>query len=328
MTMDSNNKIFEAALGITVPWYIERIEFEMEKKRLNIHIDFKRRSTFPSSDPAFEGQYKAYDTKQKTWRHLNFFEHECYLHCRTPRIQPKPGKTELISPPREGKSSGFTLLFEAFALELCRYYMPVLCVSAILGADDGKLWRMIEKYVDLARVDEDLSELQKVGMNETSRAKHHKYVTLFADLEDKRTVFVAEGKGHETVKDFAQDLKAHNADPLNITDMSCDMSPAFIKGVKETLPEAKITFDKFHIQKLINEAADRVRRQEVASQPLLVRTRYIFLKNKEKLTEYERKKLKELPLPSLNLKSIRALNIRESFQNIYKAGLKKSSRFY
>jgi transposase len=48
------------------------------------------------------------------------------------------------------------------------------------------------------------------------------------------------------------------------------MSPAFIKGVKENVPEAEITFDKFHIIKLSNEAVDEVRREQ-GSYKLLVK---------------------------------------------------------
>ena len=77
--------LFETALGIVAPWHIERIEFDPKIKQLDIHISFQRGATFPSAKCG--GEYKAYDTKDKTWRHLNFFEHECYLHCRTPRIR-------------------------------------------------------------------------------------------------------------------------------------------------------------------------------------------------------------------------------------------------
>ena len=77
------------------------------------------------------------------------------------------------------------------------------------------------------------------------------------------------GKDHKTVEAFTDDLKAHNGNPDQISDVSCDMSPAFIKGVRETLPNAKITFDKFHVLKLINEAVDQVRREEAVTQPLL-----------------------------------------------------------
>jgi transposase len=85
--------------------------------------------------------------------------------------------------------------------------------------------------------------MTSVGMDETSRAKGHDYVTLFVDLKERRTTFVAEGKDHKTVEAFADDLKIHKGSPGQISDVSCDMSPAFIKGVSETLPEAKITFD-------------------------------------------------------------------------------------
>ena len=97
------------------------------------------------------------------------------------------------------------------------------------------------------------------------------------------------------------------------------MSKAFIKGVGEYLPNAKITFDKFHILKLINTAVDTVRKEEVKDQPILKKSRYVLLKNNKNLNRKQRTKLDELSLPKYNLKSIRALHIRENFQEIYKA---------
>ncbi len=118
---------------------------------------------------------------------------------------------------------------------------------------------------------------------------------------------------------FVEDLTKHPGDGNKITDVSCDMSPAFIKGVKENLPIAKITFDKFHIVKIINEAVDEVRRQEAAKNPLLKGSRYIFLKNEKNLTAAQLDKKNELKLSTLNKKLFRALNLRESFQQIYAA---------
>ena len=312
------NKIFEAALSINEPWYIKEVKFDPAKKRLDLYVDFRRGSTFKVDKPGYDGSYKAYDTVDKTWRHLNFFQHESYLHCRTPRIKYDKDKIKLIDPPWAGKSPGFTLLFEALIMQLCAH-MPVNTVCGVINENKNKIWRMLEKYIDMARKNEDFSGLTVVGMDETSRAKGHDYVTLFVDLKERRTIFVTEGKGHETVKAFADDLNAHNGSPDQISDVSCDMSPAFIKGVRETLPHAKITFDKFHILKLINEAVDQVRREEAATQPLLKKTRYIFLKNERNLTKNQRETLEELQLPRLRIKSVRALRIRESFQDIYQA---------
>ena len=311
-------KIFEAALTIQPPWYIKDVQFDVELKRLDVYIDFKKGSTFSSTKSDHTSQYKVKDTSDKTWRHLNFFEHECYLHCRTPRIDIGGNKTEMILPPWAGVNSGFTLLFEAFVIELCAH-MPVHCVCQIIKEQDNKIWRLLEKYVDRALESGDYSCVTAVGMDETSRAKGHKYITLFVDMLKGKTIHVAEGKGHETVRDFVGVLESHNGDRNQITDASCDMSPAFIKGIDMFLPEASITFDKFHILKVINKAVDQVRREELVTQPILTNARYVLLKNEKNLTKNQKKKLEELQLPKLNLKSIRALHIRENFQEIYKA---------
>lgn len=311
-------RIFEAALAISPPWYIKDVQFDLSEKRLDIYIDFKKGSTFLSTLPECQGPYKVKDTQDKTWRHLNFFQHECYLHCRTPRIDMGGNKTELISPPWAGVNSGFTLLFEALVLELCAH-MPVHSVCQIINENDNKIWRLLEKYVDEALKTEDCSHITAVGMDETSRAKRHNYITLFVDMLKGRTVHVAEGKDHSTVESFVGFLESHNGDRNEIKDVSCDMSPAFIKGVREFLPEAKITFDRFHIVKIINDAVDQVRRDEVANQPILKKARYVFLKNSNNLTVNQKETLEKLQLSKLNLKSVRALHIRENFQEIYKA---------
>ncbi|TXL04081.1 ISL3 family transposase, partial [Methylococcaceae bacterium CS1] len=130
-------ELFQQALHINSPWLIKSIDFNAEEKRLDIQIDFKRGSTFADPDAGDNEvkQYKAYDTVQKTWQHLNFFEHACHLHARVPRIKRDDGKVRLIPTPWEGKVSGFTLLFEALLIQLCKA-MPVHNVSDLTGVSD------------------------------------------------------------------------------------------------------------------------------------------------------------------------------------------------
>lgn len=310
--------LFAAALNIELPFYVKEIDFNPEAKRLDIHIDFKRGSVFLYSKDGVNENCKAFDTKVKQWRHLNFFEHECYLNVRVPRVKLSDGKVKLLPMPWQGKNSGFTMLFEALILQLCKA-MPVNQVGELINESDDKLWRMLDKYVDTAREFEDFSDLESVGVDETSKKKHHDYITLFVDMIKRKTIFITEGKSNETVIDFVEDLEQHNGNADNIKDVSCDMSPAFIKGVNKNLPNAEITFDKFHILKIINQAVDKVRRAEAKENDLLKNTRYIFLKNHNNLTKKQSKKLTELSISKLNLKSIRALHIRENFQEIYNA---------
>lgn len=309
-------KVFEEALGVEEPWFISETRFDIEQKRLDVWIDFRVGTRFPLEEG--ETAHPVHDTRIKTWRHLNFFQHECYLHVRTPRVRTDDGRTIIVLPPWAGKMLGFTLLFEALLLELCRN-MPVHQVAMMTSVSDGKLWRLLELYVDAARFGEGCSEVSAVGMDETSVAKGHDYITLFVDMEQRRTIHIAEGKGSDTVRDFAVYLDEHSGKPEQITAVSCDMSPAFIKGVNENLENAEITFDKFHILKIINEAVDHVRRAEAKTNPLLRKTRYIFLKNEENLTDTQRAKKEELKLANLNLQSMEALRMRETFQQIYNA---------
>jgi transposase len=310
--------LFSQALGIVHPWKIDSVSFNSPEKRLDIHVSFERGSTFPYENPETGeiSHYKAYDTVLKTWRHLNFFEHTSYLHVKTPRIQPDEGGTKLILPPWSGVVAGFTLLFEAFALQICRS-MPIHQASKILQTTDHKLWKMIDGYVFKGLVVMDLSDIKCVGIDETSVKKGHDYISLFVDLKQSKTIFIADGKDHTTVKTFAEVLEDGGGKRTNITDISCDMSPAFIKGVREALPEAKITFDKFHILKVINEGVDAVRRSEIRTTPALKGARYALLKNDKNLTSKQRETRDRLS--QMNLKSMKALRMREAFQGIYKA---------
>jgi Transposase and inactivated derivatives len=221
-------------------------------------------------------------------------------------------------PDWSGLQNGFTLLFEALMLQLAKG-MPIHQVCQLVKISDHKLWSILDKYTEQTRALNDYSQVTTLGMDETSIAKGHDYVSLFVDLKRKKTLFVAQGKDNTTVKAFAEDFVAHGGKIEQVSDVSCDMSPAFIKGVKENLPEAKITFDKFHIVKVINEAVDEVRRMEAKTNPLLKGSRFIFLKNEENLTVTQREKKEELKLSGLNEKLFRALSLRETFQQIYSA---------
>jgi transposase len=313
-------EIFAKALSIAEPWYVADVIFEAERKKLTISVDFKKGSLFhyESEDKRISGDYKAYDTVEKEWRHLNFFEHECYLKARVPRVMDEDGKVHIVYPSWCGLMNGFTLLFEALIMQLAKA-MPIHQVSKITKESDYKIWNIVDKYVESTVELNDYSKLTAVGLDETSMSKGHDYVTLFVDLNKRRTIFVTKGKDAKTIEAFKLDLELHQGKVENIKDVSCDMSPAFISGLKKDFAEAQITFDKFHILKIINEAVDEVRRKESANNPLLKGSRYVFLKNDCNLTQEQQRMKQKLLLPKLNLKSAKALMIRESFQQIYLA---------
>ena len=98
--------------------------------------------------------------------------------------------------------------------------------------------------------------IRRLAVDETSKARGHDYITLVADTDERRVLFVTEGKDAETLTAFADDLVAHGGDPQAVESVSIDMSPAFIKGVAERLPNAQVTFDNFHVIAHANKAVE------------------------------------------------------------------------
>ena len=90
------NQLFAAALGITAPWFVETVDFDAGQRRLTIHVDFVPGSRFAHAKAA--GEHKVHDTQVKRLRHLNFFQHECYLEVRIPRVRLPDGKVALVEP--------------------------------------------------------------------------------------------------------------------------------------------------------------------------------------------------------------------------------------
>jgi transposase len=162
-------------------------------------------------------------------------------------------------------------LFEALALSLCQE-LPVRQAAELLRCSDKQLWRRIEYYVNAARALDDMSEVSIVGIDETSLRKGQHYITVVHDLKAKRLLFACEGRDHQTVQDFAQDLKAHGGDPAQIKHVCQDMSAAYAKGVGEALPEAQISYDRFHVIAMAQEAMDEVRREEMRTEAGAVKT--------------------------------------------------------
>lgn len=308
--------LFHLALGLDTPWFVSSSAFDVEKKRLDIKLDFPPGSTFCCPKCGRSG-LKAYDTSDSTWRHLNFFQHDAYLTARVPRVScPDCGILKLSTLPWARRESGFTLLFEAMIMVMAKS-MPVNVIASIIGEHDTRIWRIVTHYVEQARSQEDHSEVTTVGVDETASKRGHNYVTLFVDLAIPKVLFVTEGKDSSTVKRFRDDLAAHRGDPSQITEFCSDMSPAFIKGVTDNFPNAHLTFDKFHIMQVINNAVDEVRRQEQKERPELHKSRYIWLKNQENLKASQRAKLEQLSLRKLNLKTARAYQMRLAFQAFF-----------
>ena len=306
-------KLFEAALGITSPWYINGVDFDAEKKTLSIGVDFVAGSRF--SVQGVEGSHPAHDTVTKRYRHLNFFQHECYLEVRVPRIRLPDGGIRQVEPDWAGRLAGFTLLFEALIMMLCRE-MTFAAVSRLVGLSWHQVVAICKRYVDLGLAQADFSEVRRLAADETSKARGHDYITLVADADERRVLFVTEGREAETIREFAADFTAHGGDPKAIESISIDMSPAFIKGVTKYLPNARITFDKFHVIAHASTAVDKTRRIEQKIDPSLKGLRWKLLRDRASLKPDARADLDALVAQVTTKRTARAWLYKEQLREI------------
>jgi transposase len=306
-------KLFEAALGIVSPWYINGVEFDVAKKTLAIAVDFIAGSRF--SVPGVEGAHPAHDTVTKRYRHLNFFQHECHLEVRVPRVRLPDGGIRQVEPDWAGRLAGFTLLFEALIMAMCRE-MTFAAVSRLVGLSWHQVVAICKRYVELGLEQADFSEVTRLAADETSKAKGHDYITLVADADLRRVLFVTEGKDADTIKAFAADFTAHGGDPKAVESISIDMSPAFIKGVTKHLPNARITFDKFHVIAHASTAVDKTRRIEQKTDPSLKGLRWKLLRDRADLTPDARADLDALVAQVTTKRTARAWLYKEQLREI------------
>src|SRR5271166_2758577 len=238
--------LFQLALGLASPWMVTRSEFDAVDGRLDLCVDFPRGSRFACAQCGRDG-CAVHDTKEETWRHLDFFQHLTLLHARTPRVTCPECGVRKVATPWARAGSGFTLLFEACVLALAKT-MPIANAAERLGEHDTRLWRIVEHYVWRAVEKLDLSLVRRIAADETSARRGHDYISLFVDMARRKVVYVADGKDAATVKEFADFLEAHGGRREAVSDASIDMGAAFEAGIKENFPNAEITFDKFHDQ--------------------------------------------------------------------------------
>src|SRR5579864_6158653 len=307
------NKLFAAALGLVPPWYVQGVDFDVEKKQLAIQVDFEVGSRFAFAGET--GEHPVHDTKTKRYRHLNFFQHECFLDVRVPRVRLPDGSVRLVEPEWTGKLEGFTLLFEALVLMLCQN-LPFAVVARMVNLSWYKVHAICTRYVELSLEQADFSEVKAIAIDETSSRKGHEYLTLVVDMAKRRVVCVTEGKDAATIKAFANDLSEHNATPEQIESVSIDMSPAFIKGVNDNLPNARVTFDKFHVIAHATAAVDETRRQEQKTDPSLKGMRWPLLKDRSKLTAAQAADLDRLVAQYTTKRTARAWLYREQLRDI------------
>jgi transposase len=307
----TNTQLFTAALGLHRPWSVTSVDFkEVDGSILNelhIRISHDRQSTL---EPV-----SIHDHVEKTWEHLNFFQHRCYIHCSVPRIYDAEKKVKMMDVPWARSGSGFTLLFEAFALGLLQSGVSMSKAGKMLSVDGKLICRIMKHYVNKSLKEETLNAVEKIGIDETSVKKGHQYMTVVVSLDEKKVIGIAEGRDEFALGAALGEAEERGADVVSAKAVAMDLSPAYTAAVQNLLPNTQIVYDRFHLEQMVSKAVDEVRRIEASQNRDLRNSKYIFLRNESRLSKEQTERLHYLQItfPALG----EAHRLKEQFKEVW-----------
>jgi transposase len=258
-----------------------------------------------------------YDGRARRWRHLDLAGMQLELRYRLRRINCRKCGVVVELVPWADPGSWFTRDFEDMAGYLAQHSAKTVVASMMRLA-----WRTVGAIIERVvarRGPRDLLEgLTHIGVDELSYRRHHEYITVVVDHGSGRVVWAARGKNADTLRSFFRELGPERCSKLEA--VTIDMSAAYIAAVTEATPQAKVIFDKFHVQRLAHDALDQVRRteareaQEPEERTALKHSRFALQKNPWNLNDIEHQKVSQIQRTNRSL--YRAYLLKESLAAI------------
>ncbi|MCP4003316.1 MAG: ISL3 family transposase, partial [bacterium] len=240
---------------------------------------------------------------------------ETRIVARTPRADCKACGVKTIAVPWAEKHSRFTLLFEAFAIDVLLACGNIKAATGLLGITWDAAQRIMDSAVQRGLAKRETEKIEHVGMDEKSFRRRHNYVTVLVDLDGSRVLEVTEGRDEKAAN------KAWAAIPerqrKKVKAVAIDMWTAFRNAATKHAPQADIVHDKFHISKHLNDAVDKVRRKEHKAlkkdgDETLAGSKHSWLFNPENMKD--ERWLEFQSLKDSELKTSRAWAIKEQFR--------------
>jgi len=190
----------------------------------------------------------------------------------------------------------------------------------------------VKQIVEYGLENRQLDNIISIGVDEIKFGEGHKYLTLIYQLDKgiKRLLCIEKER---TVNSLLSALEALGEENLKKIKFVCsDMWRPYLKVIKDMLPNALNILDRFHVKKKLNDAVDDVRKAEVKQmkkdgfEPVLEKTKYCFLKNEENLTQKQKLKLDDVL--RLDLKSVKAYLLKNSFEIFWRYNSPRWAKWY
>ena len=321
-------ELYATILGLTPPWKVVAVDVDITEAQVTVKVD-PGPGPFPC--PECQTASPGYDRRPRRWRHLDTCQLRTWIEAEIPRVQcPQHGVKQIAIPWAE-PGSQFTLLLERLAIDFLRE-CSVTGAAALLRITWDEAWGIKERAVRRGLARRTAEPMPHLGVDEKAITKGHRYLTIVADLDRHRVLFLNDDRTTESLDAFWPTCTAAQLDSIEAVAM--DMWEPYIQSVSTHVSQgaAKIVFDKFHIVKHLHEAVDKVRRTE---HRLLVRqddkrltgTKYLWLRRPSDFSPEQRRTFRQL-LGS-DLKVGRAWALKERFRHFWEyTYLSAAQRFF
>lgn len=322
-----DRQLYQQILGITAPWFVERVELELEEGEVHVHLAHEEHAAWHC--PECGARCPVYDhAPERTWRHLDTCQYQTLLHAAVPRTDcPEHGVRTAAIPWAEPRGH-FTALFERLAIDWLLSASRT-AVAARLRLSWDEVNGIMQRAVRRGLKRRETEEIAYLGVDEKSFKKRHRYATIVTDLQKGRVLYVAEDRKQSSLDGFWETLSKRQRHAIQ--GVAMDMWEAYEKSVREHLPgaEEKIVYDKFHVAKHLGEAVDKVRRQEnkqlrAVGDDRLVGTKHDWLRNPD---NFEQRHWREFAaLRNSKLKTARAWALKEQAMVLWDYRYEKPAR--
>lgn len=314
-----DTELFRQILGLERPWSVQEVKLDDETSRIDIWVDHESGITW--SCPSCERELSCRDhSEERTWRHLDTCQFQTFLHARVPRVDcPEHGVTQVRVPWAEARSR-FTLLFERLAIDVLQQCATVTGAGRLLRLSWDEAWGIMRRAVRRGQSRKAPRVIPYVGVDEKAFKRGHRYLTVVCDLERSTVEYLAEDRKAESLAGYWAKLTPEQL--AGVKAVAMDMWMPYVQATLQGLPDArsKIVFDRYHVMRLVNDAVDKVRRQEqrqlkAEGEGVLTGTKRLWLYAEENLPDGLRPALRDLI--QMNLKTARAWAIKETLRDLW-----------
>lgn len=305
---------FTKLLDLEDGWAVESIDTDLSKAEIYIHVVCLLDEL---NDSDTHELCKVYDfAPERSWRHLDTMQYKTFIKSRLPRIKTSTGKIKTVQPNWASGYERHTFLFEHAVIDLLKASKNQTKTAELMRCGFNVVKRILHLSAQPGMERRNHSQIifEHLSIEEKSFKKGHHYISVLSHPTSGCVLDVGEHRTKESCKAlFDKALTPDQQSQVNA--ISMDMWKPYIQTANESLGNAVIVHDRFHLVKYLNEVIDKVRRREVKQHHELKNSRYALLKNPDNLTEKQRIHFEAIAGASYEVS--KAWQVRENFKQLF-----------